>query len=507
MMQTIYDAGGTDTFDLSGLSRGSVVDLTPGAYSSIDYWSAQDQISYWQSQLPSWASSFVQSVYDGQASHIYTWSNNLAIAYNTTIENVIGSALADTIIGNAANNTLTGGGGGDTLTGGAGSDMFRDTYGNMVGDVITDFSSADTINMSNTSLSNFSYNRFGTSLFFGAGQSLSLSSNPVGHLILSADALSGVDLTLGAHVAGLNDFNGDGHSDLLFRNAANGAVTVWSLTGNGTFALHTVQNTFAGSVDAAWSVQGSLDFNGDNASDLVWRNGTTGQFSVWDANGAGFSQNAFTGSVSTDYTLAGFGDFNGDGKDDLIWRGTGGLFTEWQSTGSGFTQNVYVSTSVDSSWHIQALGDFNGDGKADILWRQSGGAISEWTSTGSGFTANTYVATTVDTSWHVAATADFNGDGRDDILFRNNSGAFTVWSSTGAGFTANTYVNTTVDNSWSLVGAFDFNDDGKADLLWRNSTGYFSIWQSTGSGFTANALQDGSVSSAYALATHHYDVV
>ena len=113
----------------------------------------------------------------------------------------------------------------------------------------------------------------------------------------------------------------------------------------------------------------------------------------------------------------------------------------------------------------------------------------------------------VDTTWHVAATADFNGDGKEDILFRNDSGVFTEWQSTGAGFTQNVYVNGGVDNSWRLQGAFDFNDDGKADLLWRNDNGTLTIWQSTGNGFLPNVLVDGSVANAYAIVTHHYDVV
>ena len=69
------------------------------------------------------------------------------------------------------------------------------------------------------------------------------------------------------------------------------------------------------------------------------------------------------------------------------------------------------------------------------------------------------------------------------------------------------YVNGGVDNSWRLQGAFDFNDDGKADLLWRSESGTLTIWQSTGTGFLPNVLVDGSVASAYAIVSHHYDVV
>ncbi|HEY3696036.1 M10 family metallopeptidase [Phenylobacterium sp.] len=122
MMQTIWDAGGTDTIDLSSHTRGSVVDLTPGAYSSIAYYSAGAQAAYWTSIYP-WAASFFQTQF-AQA-NTYTWSDNLGIAYGTVIENFTGGSGADSVTGNDAANTLLGGGGADSLDGGLGEDYLR----------------------------------------------------------------------------------------------------------------------------------------------------------------------------------------------------------------------------------------------------------------------------------------------------------------------------------------------------------------------------------------------
>jgi len=304
-----------------------------------------------------------------------------------------------------------------------------------------------------------------------------------------------------------NDFTGNVHADLLFASPTSGLTSIWDITGSGT-SLAETPNAYVTQVDPSYQVQGSMDFNGDGLSDLVWRNTSTGVFSIWNSTGSGFTANAYTGSVDPSWAMAGFGDFSGDGKDDILWRNTAsGAFSIWSSTGTSFTPNTYVNGGVDTTWHIQGIGDFNGDGKDDILWRNNAGAISEWDSTGSGFTENVYVNAGVDTTWHVAAVADFNGDGKDDILWRNNSGTITEWQSTGTGFTENTFV-AQVDPSWTLVGAFDFNADGKADLLWRNSsTGVFTIWESTGTGFNENVLVDGSVSNAYQIITHHYDIV
>ncbi len=79
-VMTLYDAGGTDTLDLSGYATNQVINLNPGSYSSTG-----------------------------------ALTLNLSIALTTTIENAIGGAGNDTILANAANNAIDGGGGTDTV--------------------------------------------------------------------------------------------------------------------------------------------------------------------------------------------------------------------------------------------------------------------------------------------------------------------------------------------------------------------------------------------------------
>jgi serralysin len=122
-VETVYDAGGTDTIDLASHVRPSIIDLTPGAYSSIDYFPLEAQRAYWLATTPG-AARLINTSYDDpllQASG-YTWKDNLGIAYGTIIENVRAGSGADTITGNSADNTLSGGGGSDMIAGGAGAD-------------------------------------------------------------------------------------------------------------------------------------------------------------------------------------------------------------------------------------------------------------------------------------------------------------------------------------------------------------------------------------------------
>ena len=90
---TIYDAGGTDTLDLSGFSQRAVIDLRPGSYSSVG----------------------------GLTSSM---TNNLGIANNTWIENAVGGSGNDVLYGNSLDNELRGNGGNDQLHGDEGSDQY-----------------------------------------------------------------------------------------------------------------------------------------------------------------------------------------------------------------------------------------------------------------------------------------------------------------------------------------------------------------------------------------------
>jgi serralysin len=129
LMATIVDSGGVDTIDLSDHTRASLVDLTPGSYSSIDYFSAADQLAYWSAKYPSLAATLAVEFERGAT---YQWTQNLGIAFGTVIEDVNAGSGSDTIIGNFGDNTLHGGAGDDSITGGDGSNYLRGDDGNDV---------------------------------------------------------------------------------------------------------------------------------------------------------------------------------------------------------------------------------------------------------------------------------------------------------------------------------------------------------------------------------------
>jgi serralysin len=235
---TIFDSGGIDTLDYSGFASSQLINLNSETFSNVG-----------------------------------GLVGNVSIARGTVIENAIGGSGADTIIGNAADNVLTGGAGADSLTGGAGDDTFKDTAAGLSGDTITDFGLGDRIVISDAALSGFTFSLSGNTLTFTGG-SLALTNTPHGTITATSAPGGGVQLTVVAHPA-LNDFNGDGRSDILWRNGSTGQILDWLATTANGFNGNGPNS--AATVTPDWQVAATGDFNGDGRADILWRNPTTGR--------------------------------------------------------------------------------------------------------------------------------------------------------------------------------------------------------------------------------------
>ncbi len=245
-------------------------------------------------------------------------------------------------------------------------------------------------------------------------------------------------------VAGISDFNGDHKADMLWRNA-NGLLADWTMNGS-TVSDSGYLNVNGTPVtpDPSWSIAGIGDLSGDGKSDLLWRD-ANGSTAVWIMDGSSITGSGYLNVNGTivapdrSWSVAGMGDFNGDNTSDLLWRNAAtGELAEWQLhssdiIGSADVNNGSIALRPDASWSVAGIGDFDGDGHADILWRNSNGTVSEWLMHGSTVTdgsAITYngVAVNVAANWKVAEIGDFNGDGSSDILWRDSTtGALAEW--------------------------------------------------------------------------------
>ncbi|QDL93106.1 hypothetical protein FDP22_15720 [Paroceanicella profunda] len=115
LIATIWDASGVDTFSAEAQTTRAVIDLRPGAFSTIG-----------------------------------SVANNVAIALGVKdtgarsawIENAVGGSAGDVISGNGISNTLRGGGGGDRIHGGNGDDTI---FGDEGDDILRGANGEDTI--------------------------------------------------------------------------------------------------------------------------------------------------------------------------------------------------------------------------------------------------------------------------------------------------------------------------------------------------------------------------
>ena len=105
VFMTVWDGGGTDTYDFSNYTTSVAADLRPGAWSTL----SQSQRAYLGNGNYAAGNVANALLHDGDLRSI--------------IENLRGGSAADTLIGNQAANRIEGNGGNDVLDGGAGSDV------------------------------------------------------------------------------------------------------------------------------------------------------------------------------------------------------------------------------------------------------------------------------------------------------------------------------------------------------------------------------------------------
>jgi Metallo-peptidase family M12B Reprolysin-like/FG-GAP-like repeat/Calx-beta domain len=264
-----------------------------------------------------------------------------------------------------------------------------------------------------------------------------------------------------------NDFDGDGKSDVFWRNLTDGRNILW-------WGADYSDQTNPGAVAAqAWAVVGAGDFDGDGQSDLFWRNSANGQNVVWPS-GNGDAKRSVTTITGLAWKVVTVGDFNGDGRADIFWRhDTNGQNAIWWSGDYAARSSEQAVTVV---WKVAGAGDFDGDGKDDVFWRNTatGANIVWWSGDYSGYTNLTGVT---NQAWEVAAIGDYAGDEIADVFWRNRTtGEHIIWWN---GSYANQVRETTVSTAWKVVASGDYNGDGKSDLFWRNgTTGANMIWDS-----------------------------
>ena len=103
-----------------------------------------------------------------------------------------------------------------------------------------------------------------------------------------------------------------------------------------------------------WSVAGVGDFNGDGNIDILWRDTTSGNVSIWLLQGTQVLSFAGLGTVPTTFNIVQTGDYNGDGMSDIAWMDGSGNVAIWFMNSTTVASTAALG-NVGTSWQLQAL--------------------------------------------------------------------------------------------------------------------------------------------------------
>lgn len=188
------------------------------------------------------------------------------------------------------------------------------------------------------------------------------------------------------------DFDANGSIDLLWRDSISNQLWLWSMSGSTiTSSVRVTLNNTPVDMPADWVLLGSGDFNNDGKTDLLWRNASTSQLWLWSMNGAAITNGVRVTYNSTpvdmpgQWTLMTTGSFTSPTVMDLLWRdASNGQLWLWSMNGASIVNSVRVTyngapVDMPAVWALQGSGDLDGDNKPDIVWRNvSSGDSYAW---------------------------------------------------------------------------------------------------------------------------------
>ncbi len=257
-------------------------------------------------------------------------------------------------------------------------------------------------------------------------------------------------LQVGPDVMTVNDFDGDGTSDLTLYWPAPGMwYTIWSSCCN--------RNSTQFGWNGAVPVPG--DFDGDGKSDIATFAPSVGMWYALKSDGGLMQQN-----WGWSETVPVPADYDGDGKTDIAvyWPAQGMWYILYSGGGS-------AAVNFGSSATIPVPGDYDGDGKADLAVYNPRTSIWYIFGSATGFHTDQFGF-----KGCIPVSGDFDGDGTaDQALYYPPTGMWYIFgSSTG-------YQTEQFGSAGSIPVSGDFDGDGISDLaIYYPSSGIWYIFGS-----------------------------
>lgn len=279
------------------------------------------------------------------------------------------------------------------------------------------------------------------------------------------------------------DLNGDGISDVIRTDAANGIRTYLGHP-DGTFTTgKTLTGTGTGFVQVL-----PIEYTGDGKTDLLAVDKSTGHLLRYNGDGTGgFAAAVDMGSGWGGLTLTG-GDFNGDGKQDFLALSvsTNSLYF-YPGTGAG---TFGTRTTVGTGWgtyRLTAL-NYNSDGKLDVLAINSAdGHLYFYPGTGAGAFGT---RADLGKGWGALqlVAGDFTGDGKTDFLADDTGGhKLYVYPGTGVGTFTDRITEADDWTSYPVPVSGRFDTGTTLDIAAADTAGKLRVWTNDGTAHLTGA--------------------
>ncbi len=273
-----------------------------------------------------------------------------------------------------------------------------------------------------------------------------------------------------AHIT--NDGNGDGVSDVLFRNDVTGQLIARNMdSGNGvSWQLLTP------GLNTDYVPVGSGDTDGNFNADAFIQQQSTGRV-ILALNGP----NGFTGwglatpNLTPDWKARAVYDVNHDGSTDVIVQDqTNGNTLVANVINGNFASWTVVTFSLNANWVVEGVGDIQKTGYGDIVMRdQTTGTIMYVDMTGGTAHGFNTVVTNLGANWVVRGVGDINGDGYADLIVQDsNTGATQYADMSGGSFHGWHAVTSALSTDYVAKGVYDLHGNGAVDIVFQQqSTG------------------------------------
>jgi hypothetical protein len=265
------------------------------------------------------------------------------------------------------------------------------------------------------------------------------------------------EVVLAAGAAITPDFGTDHKADLLWQHS-DGWLSVWNMDRTKLVSSGLLN---PGQVaDPTWQIVATCDMNADGSTDIIWRHATIGWISVWFMRGAQLASSTLLNPSQVQdrgWRVVSCADFNRDGKPDLLWQHDSGALSAWLMNGTNLVSGVVLNPGSvpPNSWHIVGTADLNADGHTDIVWQHENGMLSAWLMNGTTLrSAALLTPSQVTPDWKIRAIADLNQDGRPDLVWRRDDGFLSVWYMNGTTMVSALLLDPSqvAGGSWQIVG-------------------------------------------------------